>query len=110
MKKLLMVFATVALVVASAGPRVYRVLLSNPAWVNGTELKAGEYRVEMEGDKAVFRSGKTVVEAPAKAEENDRKYDKTSLRLVGDQQKITEIQVGGTNVRIVFPKTAAAGE
>jgi hypothetical protein len=28
-------------------------------------LKAGEYKVEMQGDKAVLKSGKTTIEVPA---------------------------------------------
>jgi len=46
MKKILLSFATVALAVASAA-NSYRVTLFQPAVLNGTELKAGDYKVTL---------------------------------------------------------------
>src|SRR5271168_2555695 len=108
MKKIMMAFATFALAVASAAPR-YHVKIYDPAWAGGTELKPGEYTVEMQGDKAVFKSGKTVLEAPAKMEENDRRYDGTSVRINGDK-KLEVIEFGGTKSRIVLQSGMPAGE
>jgi hypothetical protein len=109
MKKLMMAFATFALAVASADPHSYRVTFTGPMWVGGTELKPGEYKVEMQGDKAVFKSGKTVVEVPAKMEENDRKYESNSVRINRDR-KIEAIQIGGTKSRIVLQAGTPTGE
>jgi len=104
-----MAFATLALAVVSAAPRVYHVTLSDPAWAGTTELKRGEYKVEIQGDKAVFKSGKTVVEVPAKMQENERNFDATSVRINKDR-KLEEIEFGGSKTRLVFPTGMPTGE
>ena len=58
-KRLAFIVATVALGVPSAASS-YKVKLDAPLSIGSTELKAGEYKVEMQGDKAVFKTGKTV--------------------------------------------------
>ena len=63
-KRLAFGVATVALGVASAAS-TYKVQLDAPLSIGTTELKAGEYKVEMQGDKAVFKNGKTTIEVPA---------------------------------------------
>ena len=59
-KKLLIGFAALGIGIASAASD-YKVELTQPTHVGATELKAGTYKVEVEGDKAVFKSGKEVV-------------------------------------------------
>ena len=52
--------------------------------MGGTELKAGTYKVEVQGDKAVFKSGKDVVaQAPAKVENAKLKYSATAVSTSG---------------------------
>lgn len=104
MKKLLLSFATVAIAVASAASNSFKVNLDHNTWVGGTELKAGEYKVQAEGDKITLSQGKnsTPVTVPAKVETADKKFDTTQLR-VDSKQKLEEIRVGGTTMRIVFP-------
>jgi hypothetical protein len=106
MKKLLLSFATVAIAVASAASNTFRVTIDHPTWVGGTELKAGEYKVQTEGDKITLTMGKSAVTVPAKVETADKKFDATSLR-VDSKQKLEEIRVGGTTMRIVFPGATA---
>lgn len=112
MKKLVVTFATLALALASAAEKTYHVTLSEPTSVNGTQLQPGDYKVQMEGDKAVFKMGKTVVEAPAKVENAEHKYSTTQVAIdsAGKQSKINEIRIGGTNTRIVFSGSSAAGQ
>ena len=59
-KKLLIGFAALGMGIASAA-RTYKVEFTQTTQVGATELKAGEYKVEMQGDKAIFKSGKDVV-------------------------------------------------
>jgi hypothetical protein len=107
MKKLLLSFATVALAVASAASNTFSVTIDHPTWVGGTELKAGDYKVQAEGDKIVMTMGKKVsITVPAKVETAAKKFDATSLR-VDSKQKLEEIRVGGTTMRIVFPGVTA---
>jgi hypothetical protein len=107
MKKLLLSFATVAIAVASAASNTFKVTIEHPTWVGGTELKAGEYRVQTEGDKITLTMGKSPsITVPAKVETATKKFDATSLRVDG-KQKLEEIRVGGTTMRIVFPGVTA---
>jgi len=42
----------------------YTVKIVDPTWIGQTELKPGDYKVQLEGDKAQLKMGKTVVEVP----------------------------------------------
>jgi hypothetical protein len=97
--------ATLALGIASAATS-YNVKLYDPMWIGGTQLKAGEYKVEMQGDKAVFKMGKSVVEVPATFGTNDKKYASTSF--VSEDSKVLEIDLGGTTSKIIFSAGAGA--
>ncbi len=74
------------------------------AIVGGNELKAGEYRVEVDGDKAVIKAGKHTVEAAVQVETDDSKHPATIVRYRnGDgKYRVSEIQVGGSKTRLVF--------
>jgi len=71
--------------------------------LNGVELKPGEYKIEVDGDKMVLRNGKTKAEAAVKSEQGDAKFGSTSIRYMnGDgKYRITEIRIGGTNTKLV---------
>ena len=101
-RRLLTLFAIAGL--AIAGEKAYTVNLYQPAILGGTELKAGEYRLELDGAKAVLRAGKSAVEAPVKVENADAKFATTSIRLTesAGKQRIAEIRLGGTRTRLVF--------
>lgn len=110
MRKLMMFFTTVALAVASAASKEYRLNLTSPAWVGSTQLQAGDYRIQVEGEKAIIKSGgRQVAEAPAVMETAPQKYAYTSLSVTqaGGRPTLQEVRLGGTNSRIVF-KTAPA--
>jgi len=98
-KRLAFAVATVALGVASAASS-YKVKLEAPLSIGSTELKAGEYKVEMQGDKAVFKTGKTVIEVPATTGKSEHKYYRTSV--VTEGSKLQEIDFGGTTESILF--------
>ena len=104
-KGLTLGFATLALAAASAATS-YNVTFFEPVVVNGTTLKAGAYRVEVNNDKAIIKNGKAVAESPVKVESNEAKYPATTVRLAGTQ--VEEIRVGGTRTKLVFEKTGVA--
>jgi hypothetical protein len=112
MKKILFSFVTVALAVSSAASSSFHVNIDQPTWVGGTQLKPGDYKVALEGDKAMIKVGKTMVEVPAKVENADKKFDATSVRVdsVNNKQSLKEIRVGGTTMRVLFTPSSAAGE
>lgn len=103
MKRILLSFATLALAVASAASS-YRITLFQPAMVNGTELKPGEYKVTLRDNKAVLTGGKASVEANVKTETADAKFSSTTVRFLnGDgKYRVQEIRLGGTNTKLVF--------
>ena len=103
MKKVLIAFATVALAVASAAAN-YKVTLFQPSVISGTELKPGDYKIEVNDNKVVVKNGKTSVEAAVKIETNGEKFNSTSVRYNSENGKyqVQEIRLGGTNTKLVF--------
>jgi hypothetical protein len=91
-----------ALGIASAASS-YKVKLDSPLFIGSTELKAGEYRVEMQGEKAVFKTGKTVIEVPATMGKSEHNYRWTSV--LTDGTKLQEIDFGGTTESMLFNPT-----
>ena len=109
MKKLILSFLILALVTAFAGTVTgtggsYRITLLQPSVVNGTVLKAGDYKLSVTNDKVTIVSGKTTVEAPVKVEQTEQKFDSTAIRYVDQAGKaaISEIRLGGTKTKVVF--------
>ena len=103
MKSLKMMFGigVFAVGVASAAS-VYKVTLYNSMWIGQTELRAGDYKVEMQGDKATFTSGKNTVEVPATMGTNEKKFP--SSAVTADGKQIVEIDFGGTTAKMTFNK------
>lgn len=100
-KKLLVVFALLGLAVASA--KQYSLTLFQPSVLGATELKAGDYKVEVTGDKVVIKSGKVTGEAAVKVETGNEKFRSTSVRYANGDGKyqIQEIRLGGTNMKLI---------
>jgi hypothetical protein len=105
-KKITMAFMTAALMVASAAEK-HNVTLFQPSFVNGTELKPGEYSVAVDGEKVVISKGKQKVEAAIKVDTADAKFSSTSVRYANadGKYKVQEIRIGGTNRKLVFAET-----
>jgi hypothetical protein len=103
MRKVLPLFLMAGLAIASA--RSYTVNLFQPSLVGATELKPGQYKIEVNENKAVIRQGKVQTESPVKVEEGDTKFDSTVVRYVNSADgkvRIQEIRIGGTKTRLVF--------
>lgn len=102
MRKAALFFVVAGL--ALAGTRTYNVNLLVKSTVGTTELKPGEYKVEVNDQKATIRQGKLQIESPVKVEESDMKFDTTTVRYgVGDgKSRIQEIRIGGTKTKLVF--------
>lgn len=102
-KKVLITFTTLAMAVASAA--TYRVKLVEPTVVSGTMLKAGDYKVEVLDNKAVFTAGKQTTEAKVKVESAEQKFNTTSFRYdkaADGSLRLQELRLGGSNTRLVF--------
>jgi hypothetical protein len=95
-------FMLLAAAVASA--KSYTVNLFQPAMFGSVELQPGEYKVEVNEQKAVIRNGKVLGESPVKVESGETKYGTTTVRFDNSsgKMKIQEIRLGGTKTKLVF--------
>jgi hypothetical protein len=103
MSKVLPFFLVAGLAVASA--RSYTVNLFETTTVGSTELKPGEYKIQVNEQKAVIRKGKVQTESTVKVEEGDTKFDNTVVRYVNSTDgkiRIQEIRIGGTKTKLLF--------
>ena len=91
---------------AFAASSSHTVTLANSVWAGATELKPGDYKVVMSGDKAVFTKGKQVVEVPATLAPAEKKFSSTTL--ISKDSKLEEIDLGGTASKIVFEAAPVA--
>jgi hypothetical protein len=108
LKKIVLILAIFALV-ASAGSvpagkaTTFTVNLVQPASVQGQDLKAGEYRLTLVGDKLTMTKGKQSIEVSVKVESSEQKFDNTAVRYTGSEKmQISEIRIGGTKTKLVF--------
>jgi hypothetical protein len=100
---LMLSFGTLALAIASAASS-YRFSIFEPSFLAGQQLKPGDYKIELNGDKAMIKVGKQSVQTAVKVENGTEKFSETSVRYATADGKmtVTEIRVGGTHTRIVF--------
>src|SRR5579884_1642828 len=104
-RKVLISFATLAVAAASAA--TYNVRLLEPTVINGTELKAGEYKVDVldKDNKAVFHKGRETTEAKVKVETANSKFRQTTFRYdtsADGKLKLQELNIGDTSTRLIF--------
>jgi len=103
MKKALL-FVCLLAGVALASTKSYTVTFFEPSVVGSTELKAGDYKFEVQDQKIVIKNGHDTTEATVKVETGDTKYPSTSVRYANadGKNKVQEIRVGGTNMKLVL--------
>jgi len=101
--KLVVCFGTFALALASAASS-YTVTLLHPCLVGEMELKPGDYKVTVDGDKATIKAGKQMAEAVVKVQSGASKFSKTTIHYNnGDgKYRVSEILLGGTTSTLVF--------
>ena len=89
---------------AFASAKSYTVTFFEPTLIGGTELKAGEYKFEVQEQKIVIKHGKELTEASVKVETVDSKYPATTVRYANadGKNKVEEIRVGGTKMKLVL--------
>jgi hypothetical protein len=114
MKHLLILITGTLTLAGFAGAATYNVTIFDKVTIDGKELKPGTYKVEVKDTTAVMRCGKDSTEVKVRTENNERKYDSTTVRFSkdGDKNKLEEIHVGGSKTKLVFdaPKTANGGD
>ncbi len=103
MKKIALLFGTLALATASA--RSFDVNLYQPSVVAGTELKPGEYKLELNGNKMVLKNGSASVESDVTVESVGTKFARSSVRYdqSNGKMELREIRLRGTDMKLVMP-------
>lgn len=88
----------------------YKVVIAEKVTVDGKELAAGDYKVEINDTTAVLRHGKDSTEVKVTTETNDSKYNATSVRFLqeGGKNKLQEIHIGGTKTKLLFDSANTA--
>jgi hypothetical protein len=81
----------------------YKVTLPSDLSAGTVMLKAGDYKVEVEGDQATFKQGKQEIKVPVRMEKSASKFQDTTLESSGTN--LQAIDIGGTTTKIVV-KTA----
>src|SRR5467141_2807337 len=99
----IVLLAAVALTVpAFAKPFAKTINITQNAKVGKSELKAGEYRLQIEGSKATVQKGKQVVaESEGRWEDRSTRASYDSL-LVGENGQVKEVRFAGQTRVFVF--------
>jgi hypothetical protein len=100
--KLSLGLVTLGLGIASAASS-YKITLPSDLSAGTVTLKAGDYKVEVEGGQATFRQGKQEIKVPVSVENSASKFEDTTLESSGTD--LQAIDIGGTTTKIVI-KTA----
>ena len=89
-----------------AGAKTYDITLSSPAKAGNVELRAGEYKVMVEGSNAVFMNVRTAQKftAPVKIENTGKKHDYTKVESnkQNGTENIKAIELGGSDETLEF--------
>jgi hypothetical protein len=98
----LLILAGVSIVSAKS----YRISLVNMTAVGGSQLKAGEYSLEVKGENAIFTSddsGKKFT-IPVKVQTVQTKHQGTVLQTTseGGTSRLKAIEVGGSTTLLQF--------
>jgi hypothetical protein len=107
--KLMLAFGTLALAVVSAAD-TYRVSLHETTLLSGKQIKPGDYKIEVNGGRAVIKDGKKeLAESPVRVETGSEKFSATRIRYDNGDGKyhLREIHLGGTNTKLVFAGESA---
>jgi hypothetical protein len=111
MTKAIAVILALGISAAYAGSS-YSFTLYKPTTINGTQLKPGSVKLELQGDKVVIKQGKTNAESSVTVQNSERKFDASSVTYnASATDQVQEIRLGGTTTKLVFDsgaKTAAA--
>ena len=89
-----------------ASAKTYDILLSSPTKAGNLQLKAGEYRLNLNGSKAIFTDVNTAKSftTEVKVENSDTKFSDTKIdsSTEGSTSVIKDIELGGSKTKIDF--------
>jgi hypothetical protein len=106
MKSILMVGVLALFTLSLASAKTYEITLSSASKVGQTQLKAGTYKLKVEGTKAVFINVDTdkQVTTDVKVDTGEKKFEVTVIDSTknGDMDQINAIELGGSKTKLEF--------
>jgi hypothetical protein len=106
--KLALIALTAAATCVLAANTTYKVSLLQNSIVDGKQLKAGDYKIEINGSTATLKQGKKAIEVPAREETSSNKFAVTEIQF-DNKNDLQEIHVGGTTTTIIFTQNQTPG-
>jgi len=105
-KSLILAGALALSTLCIANAKTYEITLAAPTKVGNVQLKAGQYRLKVDGSNATFTAVETdkSVSTPVKVQTTDKKFDNTRVDAdkEGTTDVIKDIELGGSKMRIEF--------
>ena len=105
-KSLLIVGALTLSSIGIASAKSFDVVLGTPTMAGSTELKAGEYKLKIEGTQAVFTEaqGSKSFTVPVKVQNADKKFDQTTVETTNQNgmDNIRVIDLAGSTTKLQF--------
>ena len=106
MKKLFVVGLLSLASLAILSAKTYTITVSNPTKVGSVQLKAGQYKLKVEGSNAIFTdvNNQKSITTPVKVEEGDKKANSTRVQSTkdGETERIQEIDLEGSTTKLSF--------
>jgi hypothetical protein len=104
MKPLFMVGALTLASFGIASAKSYDITLGSPAQLGATQLKAGEYKVKVEGSQVTLTDLKDMktYTAPVRIEHAGQKFGQTSVQTRNQNgvDQVFEITLGGSDTKL----------
>jgi hypothetical protein len=111
MKKLILTGVLCLSTLGILSAKSYDITLTNPTQAGDVQLKAGDYRMKVEGGTAVFTdvNSNKQFSVPVKVENSDSKFSDTAVITTnqGGVDRIQEIDLGGSHTKL---EVATPGE
>jgi len=106
LKSVLLAAVLAAFTLSLAIAKTYTISFASPMKVGSVQLKAGEYRLSVDGNKATFievNSAKATT-TDVKVENSDKKFDQTTVNSTtdGGTSVVKDIELGGSKIKIDF--------
>ena len=101
--KSLLIVGTLGLTsLAFAGTKSYDIILNAPTMAGTNQLRAGEYKLKLEGNQAVFTQNSKTWSAPVKVENGTQKFEQTTVEssTQGEMDTIHAIDLGGSTTKL----------
>jgi hypothetical protein len=106
LKSLVLAGVVAIFTMSMAIAKTYDISFSSPTKVGSVQLKAGDYRMSVNGTKATFTDVSTLktVTTDVKVENTDTKFDDTKVNTSNDggTMVVKDIEIGGSKIKIDF--------